>query len=124
MPPLTRSKTYTNRQSTILTILPPELISHILTFMHPEDYTGFPCTCRLALEIVNATILAQLGFSQNRVERNCTVLATQTGVSVEEIRGKERSETGRYLRMLRECEKEMRHSTSDCYECDDLDEDL
>ena len=36
-----------------LEILPPELIFRILDLMHPHDYSGFPCTCRRALSLVN-----------------------------------------------------------------------
>jgi hypothetical protein len=39
-------------------ILPPELIFHILDFMCVNEYSGFPCTCRCAIEAVNANICA------------------------------------------------------------------
>jgi hypothetical protein len=36
-----------------LGILPTELIFRILNFMHPHRYSGFPCTCKRALALVN-----------------------------------------------------------------------
>jgi hypothetical protein len=36
-----------------LEILPPELIFRILDFMHPHEYSSFPCTCRRDLSLVN-----------------------------------------------------------------------
>lgn len=36
-----------------LGILPPELIFRILDFMLPHQYSGFPCTCRRAVSLVN-----------------------------------------------------------------------
>lgn len=36
-----------------LEIMPPELIFRILDFMHPHQYSGLPCTCTRALELVN-----------------------------------------------------------------------
>ena len=36
-----------------LAILPTELIFRILDFMHPHQYSGFPCTCQRTLVIVN-----------------------------------------------------------------------
>jgi len=33
--------------------LPPELIFRILDFMEPHEYSGFSCTCRHAVTLVN-----------------------------------------------------------------------
>jgi hypothetical protein len=33
--------------------LPPELIFQILDFMEPHEYSGFSCTCRHAVTLVN-----------------------------------------------------------------------
>jgi hypothetical protein len=33
--------------------LPTELLFRVLDFMHPHQYSGFPCTCTRALLLVN-----------------------------------------------------------------------
>ena len=42
-----------NKNSGLLDILPPELIFQILDSMEPHEYSGFSCTCRHAVTIVN-----------------------------------------------------------------------
>jgi hypothetical protein len=43
----------TNKNPNILDILPLELIFRILDFIEPHEYSGFSCTCRHAVTIVN-----------------------------------------------------------------------
>lgn len=90
--PTTRSKARSQRS--VFDILPTELISRILNFLDPLDYTGLPCTCRRALDVTNATILAQLGTSQDT------------------IHGTEMSLTAKWLRLRRDYVKQMEQS--DC----------
>jgi hypothetical protein len=42
----------------LLKILPLELIFLILDFMTPDEYSGFTCTCRDALSLVNQKLVA------------------------------------------------------------------
>lgn len=42
-----------NKNSDLLDILPLELIFRILNSMDPHEYSGFSCTCRHAVTIVN-----------------------------------------------------------------------
>lgn len=42
-----------NKNFNLLDVLPPELIFRILDFMEPHEYSGFSCTCRHAVTIVN-----------------------------------------------------------------------
>jgi hypothetical protein len=42
--------------SSPLWTLPPELIFRILDFLHPGDYSGFSCTCKRALSLVNQAL--------------------------------------------------------------------
>jgi hypothetical protein len=120
--PVTRSMTRLNQQN-IFNVLPPEVISHTLSFMDPLDYTGLPCTCRRALEIVNATVLAQLGTCQHTFELNNATLSAQLGVPAETLRGPEISMTGWRLRLYRHHEYEMLQ-TATCYGPDSDDDDL
>ena len=42
-----------NEIPNLLDILPPELIFSILDRMEPHEYSGFSCTCREAVTLVN-----------------------------------------------------------------------
>lgn len=68
-------------------VVPSEIILRILDFMWPYDYSGFTCTCREALELVNAKWVSDDGGCSQY--RDSTV-----------------SLTGAWLRSLRECRKE------------------
>jgi hypothetical protein len=104
--PVTRSQTSSN-QLNLFDILPPEIISYTLNFMDPAEYTGLPCTCRRALELVNATILAQLGTCQRSAEISDATLSTQPGILGKTLGGPEISATGRVLRLYRVYKAEM-----------------
>lgn len=43
----------TGMDSSPLGVLPPELIYHVLDFMHPHEYSGLSCTCQRMLSVVN-----------------------------------------------------------------------
>jgi hypothetical protein len=43
----------TGMDASPLVVLPPELIFHVLDFMHPHEYSGLPGTCQGMLSIVN-----------------------------------------------------------------------
>lgn len=90
--PTTRSKARHKRS--IFDALPMELVSYILDFLDPLEYTGLPCTCRRALEITNTTIIAQLGLPQDTLD------------------GTERTLTAKLLRLGRDYVKQMEQS--DC----------
>lgn len=83
-------------------LVPPEIILRTLDFMWPDEYSGFTCTCRHALELVNAK------WASNNHDcfqyRDATV-----------------SLTGAWLRWLREYRKQ--YESEGCYTVDE-DPDL
>jgi hypothetical protein len=82
--------------------LPTEIILRILNFMWPPDYSGFTCTCRHALELVNS------GY-------RCSTFRDST-VSL----------TGAWLFSMRECQQEYEAMTDDngvFYKVHDDDDD-
>jgi hypothetical protein len=57
-------------ESSLLGILPPELIFRILDFLDPLEYTGFPCTCQYALALVNKMLDTPEGRGFTAIDKN------------------------------------------------------
>ena len=87
----------------IFDILPVKMISRVLSFMDEREYSGLPCTCRRALELVNAAWIEEHGIIEDK------------------YRGPELSLTGRWFRLLRGYEEEFKNQG--CYTVDE-DPDL
>jgi hypothetical protein len=87
--------------------LPTEIILRILNFMWPHDFSGFTCTCRRALELVNSKWASD--------DHDCSQYRDST-VSL----------TGAWLHSIREHQKEYEaeiNNTAVCYMVDDDNDD-
>ena len=66
-------------KSTLLSVLPQELIIEILEFMDPHEYSGLSCTCRFALSLVNEKLDTpegrRFGFPDNHLSRTAAFVA-------------------------------------------------
>lgn len=89
-------------KASLFDVIPAEIILRTLDFMWPDEYSGFTCTCRHALDLVNAKWASDI--------HSCS-----------QYRDSSVSLTGAWLRWLREYRKQ--HEAEGCYTVDD-DPDL